>query len=55
MTEPHRVTYDLMPVLTALIMYAVLSGFAAAFLYGIYKRFRIYFKGSGPPSIDHIK
>jgi len=55
LTEPHRVTYDLMPVLTALIMYAVLSGFAAAFLYGIYKRFRIYFKGSRPPSIDHFK
>jgi Fe-S oxidoreductase/nitrate reductase gamma subunit len=55
LTDPHRITYDLMPVLTALIMYAVLSGFAVVFLYGIYRRLRIYFKGSKPPTLDHFK
>jgi Fe-S oxidoreductase/nitrate reductase gamma subunit len=44
-TEPHRLTYDLMPPLTALVMYVVLSGFAAAFFYGIYRRFKMYFQG----------
>jgi len=44
-----------MPALTALIMYIVLSGFAAAFLYGIYRRLRVYFRGSPPPRFDHIK
>lgn len=36
-------------------MYAVLSGFVAIFLYGICKRFKLYFKGGGPPAIDHFK
>ncbi len=48
-------TYDLMPVLTALFMYIVVSGFAVVFLYGIYRRLRIYFRGSPPPSFDHLK
>lgn len=54
MIEPHRITYDLMPPLTALIMYIVLSGFAAVFLYGIYRRLRIYLWGSGPLQFDYI-
>jgi len=54
LTEPHRITYDLMPALTALIMYVVLSGFAAAFVYGIYRRLRTYFRGSPPPKFDRI-
>ena len=53
MTDPHRITYDLMPALTALIMYVVVSGFAAAFIYGIYRRLRTYFTGSPPPKFDH--
>ena len=36
-------------------MYIVLSGFAAIFLYGIYRRLRAYFRGSPPPKFDHIK
>jgi Fe-S oxidoreductase/nitrate reductase gamma subunit len=36
-------------------MYIVLSGFAAIFLYGIYRRLRVYFRGSPPPRFDHIK
>jgi Fe-S oxidoreductase/nitrate reductase gamma subunit len=36
-------------------MYIVLSGFAVVFLYGIYRRLRIYFKGNRPPSLDHFK
>ena len=43
-----------MPALTWLIMYAILSGFTAAFLYGVYKRIRIYFKGAPPRNFDHI-
>ena len=54
MTEPHRITYDLLPPLTYLVMYAVLSGFALAFLYGFYRRVRIYFKGAHPPKLDHV-
>jgi len=34
-----------MPVLTPLIMYTVLSGFTAIFIYGVYRRLRIYFRG----------
>ncbi len=41
-------TYDLMPTLTALIIYLVLSGFATVFLYGIYRRLRAYFRRSQP-------
>ncbi len=55
MTELHRLTYDLMPALTALIMYLVVSGFAAVFLYGIYRKLRLYFRGSPRPRLDHIK
>jgi len=54
LSEPHRVTYELMPPLTALIMYMVLSGFAAVFLYGIYRRLRIYLRGSPPLSLDQV-
>ena len=54
LTEPHRITYDLMPALTALLMYVVLSGFAAAFLYGIYRRFHVYLRESPPLSLDHF-
>jgi Fe-S oxidoreductase/nitrate reductase gamma subunit len=36
-------------------MYVVLSGFAAVFLYGLYRRVRIYFKGCGPPKFDRIQ
>jgi Fe-S oxidoreductase/nitrate reductase gamma subunit len=35
-------------------MYTVLSGFAVAFLYGIYRRLRLYFRGSPPPHFDRI-
>ena len=55
MTELHRITYDLMPALTYLIMYAILSGFVAAFIYGFYRRLRIYFRGSSPPTFDNIQ
>ena len=55
LTEPHRLAYDLMPPLTWLIMYTILSGFAAIFLYGIYRRIRIYFKDASQPSFDHIR
>ena len=54
MTEPHRITYDLMPAFTALIMYVVLSGFAAAFVYGVYRRLRIYLRGTPPLRFDHL-
>ena len=52
--EPHRVTYDLLPPLTYLFMYAVVSGFALVFLYGLYRRIRVYVKGSSPPNLDHL-
>ena len=55
MTEAHRITYDLMPPLTYLIMYAILSGFAVTFVYGFYRRLRIYFRGSVPPKFDQIQ
>ena len=55
MTEPHRITYDLMPPLTYLFMYAIMSGFAAAFVYGFYRRLRVYFRGSALPRFDHIQ
>jgi Fe-S oxidoreductase/nitrate reductase gamma subunit len=35
-------------------MYAVLSGFAVVFLYGLYRRVRVYIKGSAPPDLDHL-
>ena len=54
MLEPHRITYDLMPALTYLFMYAVVSGFAVVFLYGVYRRLRVYFKGSTPTGFDHV-
>ena len=31
-----------MPALTSLVMYLILSGFAVVFLYGVYRRFRLY-------------
>jgi len=43
-----------MPTLTYLFMYAILSGFAVVFLYGVYRRFRVYLKGSTPTALDHI-
>jgi Fe-S oxidoreductase/nitrate reductase gamma subunit len=54
LTELHRITYDLMPALTALIMYIVLSGFAAIFFYGICRRLRIYLRGSSLPRFDRL-
>lgn len=54
MTEPHRITYDLMPAVTALIMYMIASGSAAVFLYGVYRRLRIYLRGSPPVRFDHL-
>ena len=54
MTEPHRITYDLMPALTALIMYVVLSGFAAVLVYGIYRRLRLCLRGNPAPQFDHL-
>jgi Fe-S oxidoreductase/nitrate reductase gamma subunit len=44
-TEPHRITYDLMPALTPLIMYILVAGFSVVFLYGVYRRIRLYFRG----------
>jgi Fe-S oxidoreductase/nitrate reductase gamma subunit len=35
-------------------MYAILSGFALVFLYGLYRRIRVYVKGSSPPALDHV-
>ena len=32
-------------------MYAVLSGFALVFLYGLYRRIRVYVRGSSPPNL----
>ena len=55
MTEPHRVAYDLLPPLTYLFMYAVLSGFALVFLYGFYRRIRVYVKGSSPPALGYVR
>ena len=52
---PHRMNYDLMPHLTAVFMYSILTLFAAVFLFGVYRRLRIYFKGAPPPRFDHIK
>jgi Fe-S oxidoreductase/nitrate reductase gamma subunit len=43
-----------MPALTYLYMYVILSGFGVVFLYGVYRRVRIYLKGSTPTSLDHI-
>jgi len=54
LSEPHRIVYNLLPPLTYLFMYAVLSGFALVFLYGLYRRIRIYVKGSSPTKLDHI-
>ena len=54
MTEPHRITYDLLPPLTYLLMYIVLSGFALVFLYGVYRRLRIYVKGAAPPNLSYL-
>jgi Fe-S oxidoreductase/nitrate reductase gamma subunit len=51
----HRVNYDLMPSITALMMYSILTVFAVVFLYGVFRRLRIYFRGSSPPSLDHLK
>jgi len=47
-------TYDLMPALTPLIMYIVVSGFAAVFLYGVYRRFRLYFRGVTRFQLDRL-
>ena len=54
LSDPHRITYDLMPAVTALLMYTLLSGFAIVFLFGIYRRLKVYFKKSPPPRFDHI-
>jgi Fe-S oxidoreductase/nitrate reductase gamma subunit len=36
-------------------MYAVLSGFAVVFLFGLYRRVRVYILGSSPPKLDNIQ
>lgn len=54
MSEAHRITYDLMPALTPLIMYIVLSGFSAVFLYGVYRRLRLYLRGTPPLEFGHL-
>jgi len=54
LVEPHRITYDFMPALTYLYMYLVLSGFAVVFLYGVYRRLRLYLKGAKPGALDNI-
>lgn len=43
-----------MPAVTALIMYMIASGSAAVFLYGVYRRLRIYLRGSPPVRFDHL-
>ena len=53
-TLPHRITYDLMPALTPLIMYIVLTVFAAVFVYGVYRRFRMYFRGVTGFQLDRL-
>lgn len=55
MVVPHRVTYDLMPLLTPVFMYSILTLFAVVFIYGTYRRLRPYFKGSPTPKFDHLK
>jgi len=50
--DPSRITYDLMPALTPLIMYGVLSVFAVIFLFGVYMRLRVYFKGTPAPKLE---
>jgi Fe-S oxidoreductase/nitrate reductase gamma subunit len=35
-------------------MYAVVSGFAVVFLYGLYRSVRVYVKGSKPPNLDYL-
>jgi Fe-S oxidoreductase/nitrate reductase gamma subunit len=51
----HRVNYDLMPAFTAILMYSILTVFAVVFLYGVYRRLRIYFRGTPPPKFDRLK
>jgi len=36
-------------------MYAVVSGFAVVFLYGLYRRVRLYFRGCGSPKFDRLQ
>ena len=48
-------TYDLMAAFTPILMYSILTIFAAIFLYGTYRRLRLYFKGSPTPHFDHLK
>lgn len=44
-----------MPALTALIMYTMASGFMVVFLYGVYKRLGLYFRGTSPVSLDGLR
>ena len=44
-----------MPAFTPLLMYSILTVFAAVFLFGVYRRLRIYFKGAPPPKFDRLK
>jgi Fe-S oxidoreductase/nitrate reductase gamma subunit len=43
-----------MPALTSLAMYLILSGFAAVFMYGVYRRFRLYFERCSL-SVDSVR
>jgi Fe-S oxidoreductase/nitrate reductase gamma subunit len=44
-----------MPALTSLAMYLIVSGFAVIFLYGVYRRFRLYFGKTIQIDSDQIK
>lgn len=43
-----------MPALTPLIMYLVLTGFALVFLYGVYRRIKLYFRGVTRLELDRL-
>ena len=41
-----------MPALTALILYGVLTVFAVIFLFGVYRRLKLYFRGTPNPRLE---
>lgn len=53
MVEPRRLTYDLLPPDTAVLMYSILAIFALVMLYGVYRRYRFWAKGGARPPFDH--
>lgn len=54
MVEPHRIPYDLMPAITATLMYVVLIFFAIALFYGVYRRFRVWRAGKPEGVWDNV-